>query len=73
MDQIRALGARVAVWNRQVDAESVRAAHARGLRVWVYTINEPDLARSLVASGVTGIITDDPQRIQSALSLPARP
>ena len=73
LDQIQALGARVAVWNRQVDAESVRAAHARGLRVWVYTINEPDLARSLVASGVTGIITDDPQRIQSALSLPARP
>lgn len=68
LDEIIAVGARVAVWNRQVDAASVRAAHARGLRVWVYTIDDAVLARQLVADGVDGVITNDPERIRKSLA-----
>ena len=68
LDEIRELGAKVAVWNRQVDAASVRSAHARGLKVWVYTIDDPDLARHLVAEGVDGLITNDPERLRASIS-----
>lgn len=72
LEEIRDLGARVAVWNRQVDAEAVRIAHSLGLRVWVYTINEPDVAARLLADGVDGIITDNPALIWRALALHRR-
>ncbi len=69
--EIKELGARVAVWNRQVDREAVRAAHELGLKVWVYTINDADHASALVALGVDGIITDNPSIVWRALALAA--
>jgi len=36
----------------------VRAAHRHGLEVHVWTVNEPDDMRRLIASGVDGIVTD---------------
>ena len=39
-------------------------AQRRGFRVLVYTVNDLDLARSLVDAGVHGIFTDHPERIR---------
>lgn len=69
LDEIKALGAQVTVWNRQVDAAAVQAAHERGLKVWVYTINEAPVADTLLAAGVDGIITDNPALIWRALAV----
>lgn len=60
VDEARRVGARVIVWNKQVGRESVRYAHDAGLRVWVYTIDDPALMRELVGMGVDGIITNNP-------------
>jgi glycerophosphoryl diester phosphodiesterase len=59
LDELVKSGARVVVWNREVSPESIQEAHARGLKVWVYTINDPMLAEVLLDIGVNGLITDN--------------
>jgi glycerophosphoryl diester phosphodiesterase len=63
-------------WNEQVTREAVDHAHQQGLKVWVYTINEPSQATELLDLGVDGIITDNPSLIWRAIALrraPANP
>lgn len=69
LDEIAALGARLVVWNREVSADAVLAAHARGLKVWIYTINDAVLLHRLLDMGVDGIITDNPPLIWKALAI----
>jgi glycerophosphoryl diester phosphodiesterase len=52
----------------QVTPELVRAAHAEGLDVWTWAVNEVDDMNELLAAGVDGIITDFPDRLKSVLS-----
>ena len=66
---MKELGAQVIAWNRQVTKEAVQDAHQQGLKVWVYTINDPQLARDLLNAGVDGIITDNPALIFRAIAL----
>lgn len=55
---------------RVVTPQFVRAAHSRGVEVHVWTIDDVDEMRELIAMGVDGIITDRPDR---ALTLLQRP
>ena len=41
-----------------VSPDLLREAHLRGLSVWAWTVNEPDLMRKLAEMGVDGIATD---------------
>lgn len=68
LDEIKSFGAQAVVWNKQVDAAAVKAAHERGLKIWVYTINDESTARQLLAAGVDGLITDNPAIIWKALA-----
>jgi glycerophosphoryl diester phosphodiesterase len=49
---------------REVD---LRDAHKLGLRVIVWTVNDPDDMASLIELGVDGIITDYPDRLKAVL------
>ncbi|MEJ2669097.1 MAG: glycerophosphodiester phosphodiesterase family protein [Gammaproteobacteria bacterium] len=42
-------------------------AHARGLKVFVYTVNYEDDMRDLIVMGVDGIITDYPDRLRAVI------
>ena len=60
-----------AVWSpfyRDLTEETVAEAHALGLRVVVWTVNEVDDMLALARLGVDGIITDYPDRAVEALA-----
>jgi glycerophosphoryl diester phosphodiesterase len=59
LDELVKTGAKAAVWSDQVSQQAVEDAHQRGLKVWVYTINEPALANKLLDMGVDGLITNN--------------
>ena len=59
-----------AVWSpyyRELTQEALAEAHALGLRVVVWTVNEVDEMLALARLGVDGIITDYPDRAVEAL------
>src|SRR5262249_17898729 len=51
-------GASVIVWNKRVSKAVIRQAHERGLKVFVYTVDNTRLAKELLAKGVDGLITN---------------
>jgi glycerophosphoryl diester phosphodiesterase len=51
-----------------VTREFVEHAHAHALVVHVWTINEADEMRALLALGVDGIVTDFPARLASVIA-----
>ncbi len=71
LDELQKTGAKVAVWSQAVSKEAVALAHQRGLKVWVYTINDSELANRLLDMGVDGIITNNTSLIWRTLALRA--
>jgi glycerophosphoryl diester phosphodiesterase len=51
-------------YHQEVDADAIKLAHELGLQVNVWTVNETDRMRELIAMGVDGIITDYPDRLR---------
>jgi glycerophosphoryl diester phosphodiesterase len=51
-----------------VTAELCDTAHARGLKVLVWTVDAPELMRLLIGCGVDGIMTNHPARLREVLS-----
>jgi glycerophosphoryl diester phosphodiesterase len=70
LERLAAAGASVAVWSyHHITADSVREAHARGLKVWVYTVNDLATAQQVLALGIDGVITNHPPLLWKALAL----
>lgn len=61
LDEARELGATIVGWNDEFTTpEAVQAMRARGLKCWVWTVDDPSRARELVGWGANGIITNVP-------------
>jgi len=73
LDDLATTGAKLAVWNRRVSKTAVSHAHDRGLKVWIYTVNSPGLARQLLACGVDGLITNHPPLIRKIITVSHAP
>jgi glycerophosphoryl diester phosphodiesterase len=66
---VKAAGGRT--WSpalQDLTAETLAEAHALGLRVVVWTVNEPADIRRMLAMGVDGIISDRPDRVLQELN-----
>jgi glycerophosphoryl diester phosphodiesterase len=72
LDEAAKTGAKVVVWNQKVSRKAVQLAHQRGLKVWVYTVNDLELAAKLLDMGVDGLITNNTSLMWKALALGAR-
>jgi glycerophosphoryl diester phosphodiesterase len=53
---------------RLADPRRFAAARREGLRIHVWTVNDPSLAGRLAALGADGLMTDDPAAIRDALA-----
>jgi len=53
-------------WN-YVDSDLLREAHAAGLSVSTWTVNEPEIMRVLIEMGVDSIATDYPDRLTAVI------
>ena len=53
--------------HENVDERFVVDLRRRGLAAWAYTVNDPGTAARLVAAGASGIISDDPGTIRTAI------
>ena len=61
---LRAVDASAATLNwAVVTPEAIAVCHRLGVAVYVWTVNEPALATTLVERGIDGIISDDPRII----------
>jgi glycerophosphoryl diester phosphodiesterase len=66
--KVKAAGARL--WSpdfRDLDAAKVAAAHAAGLRIVAWTVNEPADIAKVIQLRVDGIISDYPDRVRDAM------
>jgi glycerophosphoryl diester phosphodiesterase len=63
-----AFGASTAIYPRRLARkETIRETHEKGLRCYVYTVNDPDEMLRCVKDGVDGICTDFPDRLNTLL------
>lgn len=69
LDRVGRMGIELVVWNRHINRASVISAHARGMKVWIYTVNDPEEADELVSLGVDGLISDNPALMWRTLAL----
>ncbi len=58
---------------RLVDEALLRAVDAHGKWLNVWTVDEPEEMRRLVAEGVGGIMTDRPDLLRQVLDAPPKP
>jgi glycerophosphoryl diester phosphodiesterase len=52
---------------RRLKRRWIPAAHQRGLKVYVYTVNDPPLMRRCLEMGADGLFTDYPDRLAAVL------
>lgn len=67
--QIKTTGAAAVGWKHSdIGATEVKQVHEAGLKVWVYTVNDPSEMKRLIRLGVDGLITDRPDLAREIVS-----
>jgi glycerophosphoryl diester phosphodiesterase len=68
LERVVGLAALAVVWrDSDVHAALVDRIHARGLQCWVYTVDDPERARTLRDLGVDAVITNQPAALRTVL------
>jgi glycerophosphoryl diester phosphodiesterase len=68
LDQIAKTGASVVAWeDKNTDASTIAAIHARGWKAWVWTVDDPVRIGQLVHAKIDAIITNRPAQTRVAV------
>jgi glycerophosphoryl diester phosphodiesterase len=68
LDEAVRIGASVIGWDdAHVTGELVEQVHRRGLRLWIWTVDDVDRARQLVSWGADALITNVPSAMQTVV------
>ena len=71
LERARAVGSEsIHPWIGLADPELIESAHADGLAILVYTVNELDEMRRLLDADVDGLFTNYPDRLRAMLDAP---
>lgn len=66
-------GASVVGWDHgHLTAESIKAIQQAGMRVWAYTVDDPDEMQRLVRAGINGIISNKPDLARKTVEAMAK-
>jgi glycerophosphoryl diester phosphodiesterase len=69
LDDACATGASIIGWEAAaLDEAAITASHARGLKVWAWTVDEPEAARRLLSAGIDGLISNVPAVMQQLIA-----
>jgi len=69
LEQIENMGAKIVGWNyKNIGTAQIESIHRRGLKVWVYTVNDQGRAKHLSKAGIDGMITDVPSELVLAIN-----
>jgi glycerophosphoryl diester phosphodiesterase len=72
LDQIAKTGARIVAWeDKNTDASTIGAIHARGWKAWVWTVDDPRRIGELVKAKIDGIITNQPSQARAVVAAAA--
>jgi glycerophosphoryl diester phosphodiesterase len=72
LERARAVGAEALnPWFGLAEPELIAAAHADGLAVYPYTVDDEEVMRRLIEAGVDGLFTNHPDRMRRLLQVPA--
>jgi glycerophosphoryl diester phosphodiesterase len=52
---------RIAIWHKMADKDLIHSLTKKGMEVWSFTVDDPQLAQNLIALGIKGIISNDPK------------
>jgi len=67
--EIEASGARFVGWNHEdITKADIDALHAKGLKAWVYTVDDPKVANRLLDWGIDGLISNTPARMKEMVA-----
>lgn len=73
LDEIQALGASFVGWNNDYLTKAhIDAIHARGLRAWVWTVDDPQRAEQLIDWGINAITSNVPAVIKDVVAAKRR-
>ena len=64
-----ATGASIVGWEAAaLNQAAIAASHARGLKVWAWTVDDPQEARRLLSAGIDGLISNVPAVMQQVIA-----
>jgi len=55
----------MALWYQLIDTDLIQVLHQKGIAVWTFTVDDPEVARLLIALSIQGIITNQPRNMRN--------